>query len=70
MHGHGSFSIWFFIGILLTAYGLIITADGFIEYNSPPPGLVLTELHAPIWWGGLLLIIGLVYFIRFFPKKS
>jgi FtsH-binding integral membrane protein len=71
MHGtHGGLSIWFFIGLLLTAYGLIIAATGLYEMTSPlehPP--VLASLHASIWWGGILFVIGLVYFIRFFPRR-
>ena len=72
MHGgHGSLSIWFFIGALLTTYGAIITAAGIYELSSPPPNPpVLASLHASIWWGAVLLAIGLVYFIRFFPRKK
>ena len=71
MHGtHGSLSIWFFIGVLLTAYGLLITGTGLHELSSPPEHpVVLENLHAPIWWGATLLAIGLFYFIRFFPRK-
>ena len=68
MHGHGSVSIWFFIGLLLTIYGVLITATGILEYNTPPP-VVLASLHTPLWWGALLLLIGLVYLIRFFPRE-
>ncbi len=70
MHGPGFLSIWFFIGILLTLYGVLITATGLYELASPlqnPP--VLSNLHASIWWGLVLLVIGLIYFIRFFPRK-
>jgi hypothetical protein len=71
MHGSGLLSIWFFIGILLTIYGVLITATGIYELMSPPAHpTVLAELHASLWWGLILLIIGLIYFIRFFPKKS
>jgi hypothetical protein len=70
MHGPGFISIWFFIGVLLTAYGLLITATGLYELASPPANPpVLFNLHASIWWGFLLLIIGLIYFARFFPRK-
>lgn len=70
MHGPGFISIWFFIGMLLTAYGVLITATGIYELNSPPANPpVLANLHASIWWGIVLLAIGLIYFIRFFPKK-
>lgn len=71
MHGKGALSIWFFIGILLTVYGVLITATGLIELSSPPANPpVLANLHASIWWGAVLLIIGLVYLIRFYPKKA
>ncbi len=71
MHGSGFLSIWFFIGVLLTIYGVLITATGLYELASPPAHPpVLAELHASIWWGFVLLIIGLIYFIKFFPRKS
>lgn len=70
MHGPGFLSIWFFIGMLLTAYGVLITATGLYELVSPPANPpVLSNLHASLWWGIVLLIIGLIYFIKFFPRK-
>jgi hypothetical protein len=71
MHGPGFISIWFFIGVLLTLYGIIITATGLYELISPPADPpVLFKLHTSVWWGAVLLILGLVYFIRFFPRKQ
>jgi hypothetical protein len=71
MHGPGFISIWFFIGVLLTIYGVLITATGLLELSSPPAHPpVLANLHASIWWGVVLLIVGLIYFIRFFPKRN
>ncbi len=71
MHGPGFLSIWFFIGVLLTAYGVLITATGLYELVSPPANPpVLANLHATLWWGLVMLIIGLIYFIKFFPRKS
>jgi len=70
MHGPGFISIWFFIGVLLTAYGVVITATGLYELASPPTNPpVLYNLHASVWWGAVLLIVGLIYFVRFFPKR-
>jgi hypothetical protein len=56
--------------MLLTAYGVVITATGLYELSIPPANPpVLYSLHASIWWGIVLLVIGLIYFIKFFPKK-
>lgn len=71
MHGTGFLSIWFFIGVLLTIYGVLITGTGIYEFISPPTNPpVLASLHASLWWGLVLLLIGLFYFVRFFPRKS
>ena len=65
MHKPGMVSIWFLIGLLLTVYGLIITAVSFYQYFVPPATPpVRSELHAAIWWGaytgyGLLLLLAL-----------
>lgn len=60
-------SIWFFIGALLSIYGVLILGSGLIM--PTPPNVVLAELKAPIWMGVLLLAIGAVYSVLFFPKR-
>ncbi len=60
--------IWFFIGGILTAYGVLILGAGLYGLARPPEHPVaLSELHADIWWGALLLVLGLVYLLRFRP---
>jgi hypothetical protein len=70
-HNYGRLSIWFFIGLLLSAYGVLICGAGLYGYYIPSPDsqVVLAELHMGIWWGALLFIIGIIYVIRFYPKK-
>ena len=64
-------SIWFFIGILLLAYGVLILGASLYEFVSPPEHpVVLSNLHAGVWWGALLLIIGTIYSVRFRPGKG
>jgi len=71
MHKPGMVSIWFLIGMLLTAYGVIITAAGFYQYLVPPPNPpALAELHAGIWWGLFILLMGCFYCRRFQPGKT
>jgi H+/Cl- antiporter ClcA len=63
--------IWFFIGILLTVYGALILGAGLWDViNGIKRDVVLAEVHAPVWWGILLLIIGGFYCIRFRPGRN
>jgi hypothetical protein len=67
MRGH--IQIWFFSGILLLIYGVLITATGLWGLSHPlanPP--VLNDLHAPIWWGAMMTAAGLIYVLRFRPR--
>lgn len=65
-------SIWFFIGFSLLVNGALITAAGVWEMVHPPehPGVQLFYLHANLWWGALLFVIGLFYCIYFAPKRA
>jgi hypothetical protein len=66
---HHIIPVWFFVGVLLLVYGVLILGSGLAEWSSPP-NTVLAELHAPVWWGGLLLVLGGVYCLMFRPGKS
>jgi hypothetical protein len=66
-----SISVWFFIGLLLTIYGLLILATAVNELLVPPiTQVAMAHLHIGIWWGAGMLIFGLVYLIRFRPKSN
>jgi len=71
MHG-SKIPIWFFIGLLLEIYGVLICANGIVEAvtGNYPVGVQLTNLQTPIWWGGLLAIIGAFYLVKFRPGRS
>jgi len=62
--------VWFFVGLLLLIYGVIILASGLANWNNPPRGVELTELHAPVWWGAFLTILGAIYSFRFAPRRN
>ncbi|MBN1605388.1 MAG: hypothetical protein JW940_02085 [Polyangiaceae bacterium] len=64
----GVIPVWFFVGIILLIYGVLIFITGIAEFGSPPP-TVLAELHAPVWWGAILTLIGGFYTFFFRPKK-
>jgi len=64
-------SIWFFIGMLLLVYGLLILGSGIHDLIVPPARQpVLAQLHAGIWWGAVIGILGGIYSYRFFPRKE
>ena len=63
--------IWFFIGILLTVYGVLILGAGLWDViYAVKRDVVMAEVHAAVWWGILLLAIGGFYSIRFRPGKN
>ncbi|HET9784558.1 MAG TPA: hypothetical protein VFP94_06285 [Terriglobales bacterium] len=63
-------SIWFFIGLLLSIYGVLIAAAGLWQLGHPAPRpVVLASLHLGIYWGALLLAAGLFYSITFRPRR-
>jgi len=64
-------SIWFFIGISLFVNGLLILGAGVYEIWHPPTQqVVLYNLHASVWWGALMTVIGAVYCYYFKPGQK
>ena len=66
---HHIIPVWFFVGVLLAIYGFIIFVSGLAEW-SHPPNTVLAELHAPVWWGAILLVLGLIYCAMYYPRRG
>ena len=64
---HEIIPVWFFVGVLFLMYGVLIFISGLAEWSNPPD-TVLANLHAPVWWGGLLIALGAVYVGSFRPK--
>jgi hypothetical protein len=70
MHGSG-ISIWFFIGVLLTIYGFLICGYGIYELaTGQVANVALANLHAPIWWGAIMFVLGAFYCVRFKPSRG
>ena len=72
MHRPGLISIWFFIGVIVLVYGIVICGAGiyydFIEHS--PANVVMADLHASVWWGALLIVIGVFYTLKFKPGSA
>ena len=61
--------VWFFVGVLLLVYGVLIFISGLVEWPHPPD-TVLANLHAPVWWGALMIVLGGGYCLFFRPRKN
>lgn len=72
MDKHEQIPIWFFIGVLLLVYGVIITAAGvyYIYFPCENKELALQYLHADLWWGILLAVLGGFYTLHFAPWRG
>ncbi len=66
---HHIIPVWFFVGFLLLVYGILILVSGLAEW-SRPANTVLAELHAPVWWGALLVVLGLIYCAKYYPRRG
>lgn len=54
--------IWFFVGLILLLVGLVLVVSGiYYVYYPNASGSVMDYLHPDIWWGGLMVITGLIF---------
>lgn len=60
--------VWFFIGALLTVYGVIILITSLAGLSHPQTA-VLSQYHAGVWGGVLLILVGGFYTLRFWPRR-
>jgi hypothetical protein len=57
-------TIWYFVGIILMIMGGLVFLSGIVQFIAPPlTHTILAEIHPAIWWGALMIIVGLVYFL-------
>ncbi len=66
---HHMLPVWFFIGILLFIYGIIIFITSVREW-SHPPAVVLSQYHPGVWGGIVLFAIGSFYVTHFWPRRK
>jgi len=60
--------VWFFIGLLLTIYGVIILITSIVDWSVPSQA-ILAQYHPGLWGGILLLLIGSFYVLKFRPRR-
>jgi hypothetical protein len=71
--------VWFFVGILLLLYGVLIFIQGVAEWRNPPDTALsrsnpfhatLANLHPTLWWGVLLIVLGAIFTAAHYPRKK
>jgi len=65
---HRMLPVWFFIGVLLFAYGIIILVAS-LSSEGRHANVVLGRYRAGIWGGIVLLLLGGFYTIRYLPRR-
>lgn len=57
--------IWFFVGWLLTIIGGIVLIAGIVNFFTVLPNTtVVARLHPNLWWGAILIIVGIAYILK------
>ncbi len=56
-------SVWTWVGLVLTVFGLIVTGSGIYYVWAPVPPTRLAELNPCLWWGAIMLTAGLLFLI-------
>jgi len=52
--------IWFFVGIILIIYGVILSLIGIYYIFNPYTDVILGNLNPNLWWGGIMIISGII----------
>jgi len=56
--------IWYFVGLFLTATGAVVFASGMYDlWNPPVQKTVLADLHPGVWWGAVILVSGVIFYL-------
>jgi hypothetical protein len=57
--------IWYFVGLILSAMGLVLFINGiYFLFHGDGKQTALQHLHPDVWWGGLMIVVGLIYIIK------
>lgn len=66
--GRHMIPVWFFVGVLLLIYGVLIFIMGISEWSNPP-ATILSNLHPTFWWGIVLILLGGIFTVKHCPRK-
>jgi hypothetical protein len=56
--------IWYFVGLILLIMGAVILLAGIYSLSFGTKEItIFAKLHPNIWWGGFMVIIGLIFLV-------
>lgn len=56
--------IWYFVGLMLMGIGAVVLASGIYYLIYPTHAqTVLSELRPNLWWGAMMIVVGMIYFL-------
>jgi FtsH-binding integral membrane protein len=57
-------SIWYLVGLMLLAMGVLVLAGGVTDLLSPPArATILGHLRPNLWWGCVMIVAGALFFL-------
>lgn len=57
-HGPEPLPIWFFVGLILLVYGILVVIAGLVY---PLGTTVLASTRPGLWWGAVIVVAGAVF---------
>ena len=63
--------IWFFVGILLFAFGVILALAGIYYIFYPNTNTTFGHLNPNLWWGVIMIVSGIIFHaVSYYNRKK
>ncbi|MCX7945125.1 MAG: hypothetical protein N2746_11520 [Deltaproteobacteria bacterium] len=62
--------VWFWVGLMMVVYGILIVGIGVYYLVSPPQGYAAKWTNPNLWWGLIMLVVGGVFMFLGRNKKE
>ncbi len=63
-------AIWCSVGLILSSIGCIVLLSGlYIIFFHIPQQTALANLQPDVWWGSIMLVVGLTFFLINYTRK-
>ena len=56
-------SIWTWVGMVLSVYGVIVTGMGVRYLATPETATATAQYNPSLWWGALMVLAGVIFLV-------